>query len=200
MLNHFDTHLRRSLSIASRRLERLLLLLLTLGLAGCYTTFHPPVTLEQPAPPVAYDSTKAPETTPQVSQQVVPPYGYYPHDQFGWDSYWSWGYPAWGSFYPYSYYQNSPWGAYYYQPWWGNYYNSPYYPYYPAPGPGSPGEPQEKRSFSPRGNSTNPPPPNPPQNQGYSPPPPTNQGQGQQNPPSNDDNKKRDTDRRGRRS
>jgi hypothetical protein len=200
MLKHFEIQLRRSLPVAVRRLDRLLLLLLlTLGLAGCYTTFRPPESLVQPTPPVAYDSTKA----PQPAQQPAPerdPYGYYPQNQFGWDSQWNWGYPSWGSFYPYSYYQNSPWGSYYYQPWWGNSYNNPYYPYYPSPGPGSPGEPQEKRSVTPRGNSTNPPPPPPPQNQGYSPPPSQNQGQGQQNPPNNDDNKKRDTDKRGRRS
>lgn len=208
MLKRFDDSLRRSLLPAVkfvRRFDRLLLLLiLAVGLAGCYTTFRPPAVEEQPPAAVMVpDSTRA-ETAPAPQGEE---YEYEPPHDYGWNNYWGWGYnsPYWGGFYPYWYYQNSPWGYYYYQPWWGNYYNSPYYPYYPyypapAPGPSQPGTPPQKRSFEPRGNTNNPPPPPPPQNQGgYSAPPQQNQGQGQQNPQNNDDNKKRETDRRGRR-
>ncbi len=179
-------------------------LLLALGLGGCYTVLqHPGIVNEETGQ--KYDSTyiaSSPSCTDCHNNQYDHR-GYSSH-LWGYDGWDSWG-TYWGGFYPYQYYNNSPWSRYYYDPWWGGYggwYGSPY-PYYPYPGGGGssgssgpppPDRPETRRGMPPVPPTTPAPPPT------YNPPPPQNQGQGQQeNPQQQNNNNDQDNERRGRR-
>lgn len=146
----------------------LILLVVIIGLAGCYTVLrHPSVAEEETG--VVYENRISGVSCTDCHNNE------YDHR---WMSPHGWGYGYWGSGYsPYYYYGYSGWNNYYYNPWWNGwwYYNP--YPYYPSGGGNSvPGAPSPERPHSRRGD-LGPPTGSPPP--AYTPPPPESQGQPQ---------------------
>ncbi len=177
----------------------IIIVLLMLGLAGCYTMLNHPTVADEEL--VAEHDSELTGTSCTACHNNE-----YDHNRM---SPHNWGFGSWGiRNYPYSYYSYygsyGGWQKYYYDPWWWgwNYYN-PYPPYYnPGGGSGSvgvsapsPQRPGRGRDFSPA------PYPQAPQ---YVPPPvysaPANPNQGdnqQQNSGDSQDDHKRDGRGRG---
>ncbi|MCX6640456.1 MAG: hypothetical protein NTW14_08260 [bacterium] len=183
----------KSLKISRRPLRAAALILLIMGLMGCYTVLQHPSVANREAP----DSTGT-IVVPQTNQNSCTSCHNNDYDHSWGISRYNWGFDYWGRSYPnYTPWGYNGWQHYYYDPWWGGYgYNSPY-PYY-QPGPGAPvGPPPPPRDNMRRGQTYTPPGPQPPMNPPlYNPPPPAptqGQGQGQQQGSENKD------DRKGRR-
>ena len=158
-------------------LNLLLIILVAVGLAGCYTVLrHPSVADEEKGEGYELESSGASCTDCHNNE--------YDHR---WMSPHTWGYGSWLGYSRYNYYGYGGWRSYYQDPWWwgwGGWYYDPW-PFYPPGGGGSvtPMEPYPERSNTRRSLQQAPPSTPPPQTPppAYSPPPSQNQGEGQQN-------------------